>query len=258
MAPRPTDPQPAKPATGLSRRTILRTGGAALGLAAAGYVGWQFRPVTRQHFVTEASLPPEAPAQALAHPEAAPSLLVVYASMMGSTGDQAQILAREMRQQGFRTRLARIEEMPDPAEFDAVMLGSAIRGAKWLDPMLDWARSHRAALADRPHALFQCSMTCAGLQLSHPDGVLSPADLARLEPDLDAIREAVPDFAAAPVQFFPGRLEFARLEPALRLFYPVVSGSTLQGDFRKPEQLRAYARQIAARPDFAGLARALG
>lgn len=257
MPPTPqTEPENAT-GPGISRRALLRGGGAALGLAATGYVGWQFRPVTAPDFVEEPDLGPDSLAEPRTAPDAtagtAPKLLVLYASMMGSTAGQAQVLAQQMRQQGFRTRLARIEDAPDPAKYDAVVLGSAIRTSNWLAPITDWAKTHRAALIDRPHALFQCSMTCAGLQLGNPDRLLSAENRAQLQNDLGGIFAAVPEFEAAPVEFFAGRLEFHRLAPMLRLLYPVVSGSTLHGDFRQPERIRAWARQIATRAEFAAL-----
>lgn len=142
---------------------------------------------------------------------------------------------------GFLTQLSRAETAPGPEGFDMVLFGSAIRTGQWVDPALEWAERHGAVLAAKPHGLFQCSMTCAGMLMSRPDGDLTQDQQAELGHDLAALHGVAPLLANSPVAFFPGRLEFGRLTPMLRIGYPWFSGSTFDGDHRRPEAVRSWA-----------------
>lgn len=216
--------------TSLSRRQVLRLTGMGAAAVLLGGAAWQLRPTAPADFPDNRALP---------HGDGR-RLLVVYASMMGSTGQQAKWMTETADGLGFRTQLARAEVAPGPEGFDAVLFGSAIRASRWLEPALDWAAEHGSALASKPHGLFQCSMTCAGLLRSRADGQLAQADKAQLDGDLAALRKAAPALAASPVAFFPGRLEFARLTPLLRVGYPFVSGSIMDGDHRRPDAVRNW------------------
>lgn len=191
----------------VTRRTFLRTTGTALGLAALGQIGWQFRPVTAADGTQD---------QALKSGQA-PALLVVYGSMMGSTGGQAAWIAERAQAAGYRVALHAAETAPSPEGFDRVMIGSAIRAAAWLDPVVAWSARHAEAIAARPFALFQASMTCAGMVRGNEGAPLTEAQAAELRRDSDNLRAAAPQLAEAAVAFFPGRLEFHRLTPLLRL-----------------------------------------
>lgn len=217
----------------ISRRKLLRTGlylGAAAGVAT---VGWQFRPTLAADGPVDRALPAGS----------GPSLLIVYGSMMGSTGTQAGWMADTATQAGYRVQLAAAETAPAPDAFDAVILGSAIRAASWVEPMIDWAAGHEAAIAARPHSLFQCSMTCAGMLLGNGNGRLTPEQQQELKRDGDALFTAAPLLADAPVRYFPGRLEYRFLTPLLRLGYPFVSGSIMTGDYRKKDVAQQWAAQ---------------
>ncbi len=217
-----------------NRRRFLKYAGLGSAALIAGGIGWQFRPTTPADF------PEDRPLSA----GDGRSLLVVYGSMMGSTGQQARWMAENANSLGYRTQLARAENAPPPDEFDAVLFGSAIQAGQWVEPALDWARRHGDALAAKPHGLFQCSMTCAGMLMSRPDGKLAPEQKAELTKDLAALHEAAPRLANSPVEFFPGRLEFARLTPVLRLGYPIVSGSIMDGDHRRPEAVQDWSSSV--------------
>lgn len=218
-----------------SRRDILRYGAAGLGAGAAALIGWQFRPVT----------PPDGPPPQALRDGGGPSMLVVHASMMGSTATQAQWMADVAAQQGYRVQLTPAEDAPQPAGFDAVILGSAIRASNWLDPAIEWAARHADQIAAMPHALFQSSMTCAGMMLGNGGFTLTEGQQAELRRDSDSLRAAAPALAESPVACFPGRLEFARLTPVLRMGYPFVSGSLMTGDYRSRPDAEAWARDFS-------------
>lgn len=215
----------------ISRRSILKYSAYA---AAAGVLGggaWQLRP-------TDGS---DAPDDIVLPAGSDPSLLIVYGSMTGSTGGQALWIAEAAQAQGYRVALYSAEAAPSPEEFDRVLIGSAIRAASWLDPVIDWVGAHAAVIAARPHSLFQCSMTCAGMLLGNDGQPLSDAQCDELRHDCDSLFTAAPDISTSDVAFFPGRLEFSRLTPMIRVGYPFVAGSFMQGDFRDRAGCKAWA-----------------
>ena len=217
-----------------SRRRFL---GAAIGLPLLAGLGWQFRPTT----------PPEFPERAPDGPRR-PRLMVVYGSMMGGTAETAAWMADEARAAGIPVGLFRADTAPGPQDYDAVLMGSAIKASAWLPEMVGWAARHAEALAAMPAALFQTSMHCAGLTRMGRVP-LDAAGRRVLLPTLGTLHAAVPALAQAPVAFLPGRLEFARLTPGLRLAYPIVSQSVLSGDFRNPDWTRDFARaQLGSAP----------
>ncbi len=234
----------SKPQKTISRRKLLRYGGGTVAAGLAGALAWQFRPVTPPEFLTE---------PLSKGPGTEPEILVVYASMMGSTGGQAAVVADEARKFGFRTVLAHAPEAPDPAGFDAVILGSAIRRSAWLDEILQWAALHEQTLARMPCALFQCSMQCAGFREQTPGHGLTAEQRDILRRDLRAIYDAAPALSPFPVEFFSGCLHWDYLSPVQRIFYPVVSGSSFRGDRRRPEQVRAFTRSVLEAPGFVGI-----
>lgn len=219
-----------------TRRRLLKRAGLGAAAAMAAGLGWQFRPTEAAAFPADRPVP--------AGP--GPSVLIVYASMMGSTAEQAQWIAEEAVRRGFRPQLSQAETAPGPEAFDAVILGSAIRASQWLEPALAWASRHQHALVARPHSLFQCSMTCAGYLRAQGGQPLNAAQRERLQRDLAALHASAPALRSTPVRFFPGRLEFSRLSPGLRLGYPLVAGSLLSGDHRQPEAARQWARDQLA------------
>lgn len=219
---------------GISRRKLLRSGlyvGAAAGVAT---LGWQFRPTLGADGPVDRALPAGS----------APSLLIVYGSMMGSTGTQAAWMADTATRAGYRVHLAAAETAPAPDAFDAVVLGSAIRAASWLDPIIDWAAAHESAIVQRPHSLFQCSMTCAGMLKGNGGGGLSTEQRQELKRGGDALFSAAALLADAPVRYFPGRLEYRFLTPLLRVGYPFVSGSIMTGDYREKDVAQQWAAQV--------------
>ncbi len=222
----------------ISRRSLLKYSGYGLAVGAAGGIGWQFRPTVAQDG------PDDKPLQG------GPgfSLLIVYGSMMGSTGGQAAWIAKAAQSQGYRVALHRAETAPAPSAYDAIVIGSAIRASAWLDPVIEWSAAHTSEIAARPHWLFQCSMTCAGMLRGNESAPLTEGQRAELRHDCDSLFNAAPNLAATDVGFFPGRLDFARMTPMLRIGYPFVAGSVMNGDHRNEAAVKKWVEgQLAPR-----------
>jgi len=62
---------------------------------------------------------------------------------------------------GIPTEVLLMQAVKDLAAYRAVVVGSAIRGAAWLPEATDFIQTHRAALTQKPCALFTVCMTLA-------------------------------------------------------------------------------------------------
>lgn len=210
-----------------SRRRILQGAGAAIGLGVAGTIGYQFRPTTLAAMPSNGS---------------AGDVLITYASMMGSTAKQAQTLADTLRARGRNVHLAPVEATLDPNRYSAVIMGSPVRRSMWLDEMVDWASTHQDALANMPSAFFQCSMTCAGYWA---DGQApSKIQISKLRRDMGNLLSAAPALETKPTAFFPGAVNYDHLPPAIRLGYPVASGTLMIGDYRQPRLVENWGNSL--------------
>lgn len=81
-------------------------------------------------------------------------VLVAYGSQYGSTGEVAQAIADRLCARGLAADVRRVQEAEDPADYDAVVVGSAIQGGRWLPAALSYLEEHAAALSRLPLAAF--------------------------------------------------------------------------------------------------------
>jgi menaquinone-dependent protoporphyrinogen oxidase len=166
-------------------------------------------------------------------------VLVVVASRHGATAEIAAALARSLaecdagREGGIAGVPMPVEQRPDPAAFDAVLLGSAVYAGHWLDHAREYAATHADALRTRPVWLF--SSGPIGEPPFPPD---EPYDVAPLVHLIGARGHTV----------FPGRLDKDRLSFGERAMVTAMRAPV--GDFRDWDAVRAWAtgiaRQIAA------------
>jgi menaquinone-dependent protoporphyrinogen oxidase len=162
-------------------------------------------------------------------------VLVAVASRHGGTAEIGGVLAHAMtacdsgRAAGLVAVAVPVEQRPDPAPFDAVVLGSAVYAGRWLDLAREYAATHAAALRERPVWLFS-------------SGPIGNPVLAEDEPHDAAPLAALT--AARAHRIFPGRLD-----PSLLSFGERAMATAMRapiGDFRDWTEIRAWAAEIAA------------
>jgi menaquinone-dependent protoporphyrinogen oxidase len=162
-------------------------------------------------------------------------VLVAVASRHGATAEIADALARSLadcpagRAAGLTAVAVPAQQRPDPAPFDAVVLGSAVYAGRWLDPAREYATAHADALRARPVWLF--SSGPIGRPPYPPDEAHDVAPLATLT-------------AARAHRVFPGRLEPGRLSFGERALVTAMRAPV--GDFRNWAEIAAWAAEIAA------------
>lgn len=161
-------------------------------------------------------------------------VLVAVASRHGATREIAQAIGNRLetcdagRAAGVMAVVLPVEQHPDPAPYDAVVLGSAVYAGRWLEPARTYAAARAAALRGRPVWLFS----------SGPIGTPPfPAD----EPhDVGPLRQVT---GARDHRIFPGRLDKQLLGFGERAL--VTAMRAPEGDFRDWAAVRDWADAIA-------------
>ncbi len=161
-------------------------------------------------------------------------VLVVAASRHGSTAEIAVAIARALREfpagrpAGLTAVAESVDQRPDPASFDAVVLGSAVYAGRWLEPARQYATDHVASLRQRPVWLFS-------------SGPIGEPPFPPDEPhDADPVTQLI---GARGHRVFPRRLGKHLLGFGERAMVTAMRAPT--GDFRDWDAVRAWAEEIA-------------
>jgi menaquinone-dependent protoporphyrinogen oxidase len=164
--------------------------------------------------------------------------IVVYASKYGSTKDIAEFIAEKLRQHGMEADARSVDAAPNPEEYDAVVIGSAVYMGHWMDGAMEFVRQNHTVLADRPVWLFSSGPLELGPEISS-------ANDPRLEPkEISELRETIHprDHRIFFGALDPNKLGFMhrtmRKLPAARSILP-------EGDFRDWDDIEAWTSSIA-------------
>jgi menaquinone-dependent protoporphyrinogen oxidase len=164
----------------------------------------------------------------------APRVLVVVASRHGATAEIAVALARSIadseagRAAGLSAVTMPADQRPDPAAFDAVLLGSAVYAGNWLEPAREYATRHADVLGTRPVWLF--SSGPIGEPPFPPDEAYDVAPLRNVT-------------GAKEHRTFPGRMDKDRLSFGERAMVTAMRAPI--GDFRDWDAVRRWGGEIA-------------
>jgi menaquinone-dependent protoporphyrinogen oxidase len=170
----------------------------------------------------------------MTEPDTAPRVLVVVATKHGATRGIAEAIARDLaesaagQEMGLTAVLQEAEHDPGPAQFDAVIVGSAVYVGRWREPARDWVSAHAAALRERPVWLF--SSGPIGAPPFPPDEPHDVHPLAQL-------------IGARGHRVFPGRLDKDLLSVGERAMVTAMRAPL--GDFRDWDAVRAWAGEVA-------------
>lgn len=88
------------------------------------------------------------------------NVLVTYATKTGSVTGIAEHIAQVIERHGATVDVREVDEWPDPAGYDAVVVGSSVREARWLKPASAWVEANADVLRTRPLAMFTVGLTC--------------------------------------------------------------------------------------------------
>ena len=163
-------------------------------------------------------------------------ILVTYASRAGSTAEVAEAIARTLSEGNAQVDVASMNEVKDISSYQSVVLGSAIRGSKWLPEAVQFIQKHRSTLAQKKVAMFTVCITMVMKNAeNYREGVrgwVAPVR-AMVKPVSEGLFAGGLDIGKIPS--FSDRLKF-RLS--------VLFGVWKEGDHRDWNAIRAWAESL--------------
>jgi menaquinone-dependent protoporphyrinogen oxidase len=170
------------------------------------------------------------------------NVLVAYASRHGATKGIAERIAGSLVAAGFTTEARSVKDVRDLTGYDAFVIGSAAYMFHWLKEATQFAKRHRAVLAERPVWLF----SSGPLGTDPLDAEGRDQKVVTVPKEIPELREAV---GARDHRVFFGAyhrdakpIGFA--ERFMRLM-PAAKDSIPEGDFRDWPEIEAWAGEIA-------------
>ena len=157
------------------------------------------------------------------------TVLVAYASRMGSTQEIAAAIGDQLTSRGFEVEVVAAADAANARAFDVVILGSALYMGHWERAAVDYLKRQGPDLTDRPTWLFQ----------SGPSG---PAAENRPTPTPRAVRRLCHKIGLTAPTTFGGNIDHDRSKGRLARW---VSDGDLAGDFRDWGQIRVWADDVA-------------
>jgi menaquinone-dependent protoporphyrinogen oxidase len=164
-------------------------------------------------------------------------ILVAYASQAGSTQSVAEAIGQTLAESGQTVDVLPMNDVRDLDPYRAVVAGSAIHGGKWLPEAMQFMRSQRAGLAQKPFAAF---LVCITMGMPKAEQY-RPGLAAWLEPVRSLVRPVSEGYFAGSLDFSKVPLSFNKL----LLQVVVAFGILPKGDHRDLKAVRAWAQDLA-------------
>jgi menaquinone-dependent protoporphyrinogen oxidase len=168
-------------------------------------------------------------------------VLVAYATDHGSTRGVACRIADRLQQRGIDAEACTVADLLMVSRYEAVILGSAIHGGKWLPAARQFADRNAAQLRERPVWLFSVST------LGDEESMFPPRVAKRLR----AMRKETPEVAEMRLLLdprehrnFAGAIARSHWRATGRAFFRATGGR--YGDHRNWAAIEAWADVIAA------------
>jgi menaquinone-dependent protoporphyrinogen oxidase len=161
-------------------------------------------------------------------------VLIVYASRAGSTGEVAKAVGQTLSEAGASVDVRSVADENDLNNYEAVIVGSAIRMGRWLPEAVDFVKKHHDKLSRVPAAYF---VVCSTMKDDTPEN--RKKTLAYLDP----VRKAAPDIKPVDTGLFAGVIDFSKLSFIDKSMLKVRGAS--EGDFRNWAAIKQWATDVA-------------
>jgi menaquinone-dependent protoporphyrinogen oxidase len=168
-------------------------------------------------------------------------VLVAYATDHGSTRGIAARIADRLRERGLDATARAVTDVLEVAGYEAVILGSAIHGGKWLPEGRQFADRNAASLRERPVWLFSVST------VGDEESMFPPRVANRLR----ALRKETPEMTQMRMLLHPrehrnfaGAIDRSHWPATGRAFFLATGGH--YGDHRNWPAIDAWADLIAS------------
>jgi menaquinone-dependent protoporphyrinogen oxidase len=134
----------------ISRRGLLKAAGITLGASAVSGVG-----LSRLAGEAPKAAEPAAPDFAYGKDKSTGNRVFVgYATRTGSTVGVASAIGETLGGRGFAVDVKPMKSGPSLDGYDAVVLGSAVNGGRWLPEAVEFVKANQATLSHVPVAVF--------------------------------------------------------------------------------------------------------
>jgi menaquinone-dependent protoporphyrinogen oxidase len=157
-------------------------------------------------------------------------ILVAYASRMGTTAEIASDIARTLREEGFEVDLLPVGGVRDLTPYRAVVLGSAVYATRWRKDAVRFLTRFRGPLTGRPVWIFQ-------------SGPLDDSADRKEYPLPGKVRRLADRIVVRGTVTFGGAIVPERADG----FITRSMADKQPGDWRNPERILAWAREVAER-----------
>ena len=163
-------------------------------------------------------------------------ILVTYASRTGSTAEIAEAIGKTLSEGGVQVDVIFMNDVKDLSTYQAVVVGSAIRGSKWLPEAMKFIQTHRSTLAKKHLAMFT---VCITLAMKNAESYR--AGVAGWVTPVRALLQPLDE------GFFAGMLDFTKLPvnwDTLMLRLSVALGLFPSGDHRDWNAINTWAKGL--------------
>jgi menaquinone-dependent protoporphyrinogen oxidase len=155
------------------------------------------------------------------------SILVAYGSKRGGTQGLAQMVAQDLRDEGFTVDVSPAAEVRSVDGYEAVIIGGSLYAMRWHRDAKRLVKRQAAELRRRPTYLFS-------------SGPLDDSAVKRDIPPVKSVRSLMEQINARGHATFGGRLE-----PDAKGWPAHVMAKKLSGDWRDHGQVATWSHQIA-------------
>ena len=157
-------------------------------------------------------------------------ILVAYASKAGSTGEVAGTIGQALAVDGATVDVYPIEAVPNIQDYQAVIVGSAIRQGRWLPAATHFVETHQPYLSHIPTAYFTCCMTL------HEE---TEQNRRKALGFMDPVRSIVTPIA---VGAFAGKMDYSKLSFLDQMMVKAIG--VPEGDFRQWGAIRTWTGSL--------------
>jgi menaquinone-dependent protoporphyrinogen oxidase len=187
-------------------------------------------------------------------------ILVTYASLAGSTGEVARVVAEEIAANGAQVDVRPVDDVASLAGYDGVVIGAPMI-AGWHRSGLRFLRTYRAQLQNVPVAVFVTAMSLTETGETNVGGIPVYVDEALPKPPalpgrlklreryaqthnyVRPILRAAGPARPLSIGLFGGRLEYGRL-PWWAVVFAMFIIQAPAGDLRNWPAIRAWAASL--------------